>query len=90
MTHDELLEEIDDRFSDTCDAHCESCSTKNFPIKALRAIVELHKPFKDSWKEEMQCSYCVDLCHSETGLGCEDIDAVYPCLTIELIEKELS
>lgn len=84
MTHDELLARIDKNWDDDYD-YCDERRTQ-----ALRAIVELHKPFKDSWKEEMQCSYCVDLCHSETGLGCEDIDAVYPCLTIELIEKELS
>ena len=83
MTHDELLEEIDDRFSDTCDAHCESCSTKNFPIKAIRAVVELHKPEEfengpDDYK--LVCSHC------QLGV----IGEVYPCETIEAIEKELA
>jgi len=67
MTHDELLEEIDDRFSDTCDAHCESCSTKNFPIKALRAVVELHK--LDRWSEE--CSHC-----DNGSYPCDTIQAI--------------
>jgi hypothetical protein len=84
MTHDELLEEIDDRFSDTCDAHCESCSTKNFPIKALRAVVELHKPISDNSCYDPGCcgGPYPDLC----GICSEH----YPCETIEAIEKELS
>ena len=73
MTHDELLEEIEDRFSDTCDAHCESCSTKNFPIKALRAVVELHYPV-------------IHALPDETCWACQDL---YPCPTIQAIEKEL-
>lgn len=83
MTHDELITELNRRL--------EIALYNGDPqaIHALRAVVELHKPFKDSWKEKMQCEYCVNLCHSETGLGCEDIDAVYPCDTIEAIEFNL-
>jgi hypothetical protein len=83
MTHDELLEEIDDRFSDTCDAHCESCSTKNFPIKALRAVVELHKPISswvyEEFVENHRCS-CDEW---------NEYDMGWPCDTIQAIEKEL-
>jgi hypothetical protein len=77
MTHNELLEEIDDRFSDTCDAHCESCSTKNFPIKALRAVVELHSPFD---------GYCQRCTVNNWG----ELRQEYPCDEIQAIEKELS
>lgn len=40
-------------------------------IKALRAVVELHKPFDDDPDE---CGHCGD---------------GYPCITIQVIEKEL-
>jgi hypothetical protein len=42
--------------------------------RALRAIVELHKPFEDS-------PYCEHCCR----MGIE-----YPCPTIQAIEKELT
>ena len=83
MTHEELIKDLD-----ACIKGAEY-GPYEWGFKALRAIAELHKPFKDSWKEEMQCGYCVNLCHSETGLGCEDIDGIYPCDTIEAIEEEL-
>jgi hypothetical protein len=84
MTHDELLEEIDDRFSDTCDAHCESCSTKNFPIKALRAVVELHKPIQYPTSTNLgdECG----ICRQEPYYSANE---PYPCSTIQAIEKEL-
>ena len=47
MTHDELLERVSDYISSECD--CESCNFINGPYKALRAVVELHKP-KDGKK----------------------------------------
>jgi len=47
---------------------------------ALRAVVELHKPdesdFPDEWESCVECS----------GNG---YVALYPCLTIKAIEKEL-
>jgi hypothetical protein len=89
MTYDELLEEIDYRFSDTCDAHCENCSTKNFPMKALRAVVELHKPWSMETGPEGDSE-------TETVVGCECIPQLpaflnpWPCQTIQAIQKELS
>lgn len=72
MTHDELL------------AICDNYSFKDSaePVKALRAVVELHKPinnpnFPDS---DIWCWQCAD------GRGY----AKYPCTTIQAIEKELS
>lgn len=68
MTHDELLELLDDW-------------TNSPRTKALRAVVELHKPiynpnFEDS---EPWCWQCAE------GRGY----AKYPCPTITAIEKEL-
>ena len=68
MTHDELLASIIDY-------------GENGPIdygqidlsKALRAVVELHKPRTDP---------------ASTCSGCA-LDVLYPCPTIQAIEKEL-
>ena len=67
MTHDELLAKID---SFTC------CSGAH--ELALRAVVELHKPRKESISGD--CNEC---------LNYFDV-AEYPCPTIQAIEKELS
>ena len=78
MTHDELL------------AICDNYSFKDSaePVKALRAVVELHKPVmaftggydgeeNELWEE--QCQEC-------SGNG---FSQMYPCPTIEAIVKEL-
>ena len=64
MTHDELL------------AICDNYSFKDSaePVKALRAVVELHKSNDDG----LTCNECTA---SETEW--------YPCSTIQAIEKEL-
>jgi hypothetical protein len=70
MNHDELL------------AICDNYSFKDSaePVKALRAVVELHKPdesdFPDEWESCVECS-------------CNGYVAMYPCQTIKAIEKEL-
>ena len=75
MTHDELLAKIDHMWNDDFDYVIEQNR------KALRAVVELHKPIDnpnhpnvDEW-----CWQCAD------GRGY----AKYPCPTIQAIEKEL-
>ena len=70
MTHDELL------------AICDNYSFKDSaePVKALRAVVELHKPDSD------RMPFCVECRTVWQG----EIDVVlYPCPTIQAIEKEL-
>lgn len=46
---------------------------------AKRKIVERHKPVRSWSGGALQCEHCADLCHSRSGLGCEDPDAPYPC-----------
>jgi hypothetical protein len=83
MTHDELLAKIDYCFD-----------TDNFHLhkNALRAVVELHKPFQvatgGSWTPEgstqtfeTTCNHCGQLNSAAMVL--------YPCPTIQAIEKEL-
>jgi hypothetical protein len=66
MTHDELLA--------ICDNYSFKDSTE--PVKALRAVVELHKPIEGY---EHLCGAC---CFGDGMMA-------YPCLTIQAIEKEL-
>ena len=73
MTHDELL------------AICDNYSFKDSaePVKALRAVVELHKPEKgtlQSWFKFL---------HNKPVVGCRLCEDFYPCPTIQAIEKEL-
>lgn len=44
-------------------------------VKALRAVVELHTADFGTPREDVVCDYC---------------KSIYPCLTIQAIEKELS
>ena len=75
MTHDELLEEITAYERRTCNsAQDDSTCVSLHPLaKALRAVVELHKP-------------CCDL--EELCIECNP-NVPYPCPTIQAIEKEL-
>ena len=82
MTHDELLASIIDY-------------GQNGPIdygqidlsKALRAVVELHKPIQGrsdiSTYDYVGCDACVEWSHDG------NMNLKYPCPTIQAIEKEL-
>lgn len=73
MRHDELLANI------SSNNFIES-RTLQTPYSALRAVVELHKPYKiPEW-----------FMPRETEYTCERCSGYYPCLTIQTIEKELS
>jgi hypothetical protein len=69
MTHDELL------------AICDNYSFKDSaePVKALRAVVELHKVI-------LHKNYDTDIDRYECQV-CKDV--LYPCETIQAIEEEL-
>jgi len=59
-------------------------------VAAVEAVLELHKEV-GSWRSGVyQCGQCAELCHSTSGLGCEDpIDAVWPCPTVVAIRTAL-
>ena len=69
MTHDKLLA----KFSN--DENGYAGSTPLQRLYALRAVVELHKPWN------FGCSHCINI---EGGY------MSYPCPTIQAIEKELA
>ena len=76
MTHDELLARINANLCDKvgCDGEHYKKDKVNGERFALRAVVELHKPWKS------YCSYCLNI---EGGY------MPYPCTEIQAIEKEL-
>ena len=69
MTHDELVEQLSKDWNGT-------------PVlfQALRAVVELHKPYGSADKGFI-CEFCMDRALPAW---------VYPCPTIQAIEKELT
>ena len=80
ISHEELLAIIDDNFSQ-CGDDCESCRRDNASWFALHEVVELHKPIEISGEE------LCDACEEWTNEGANY--RVYPCPTIQAIEKEL-
>ena len=70
MTHDELLWAIN---SVVENGTCETVGHYS-SAKALRAVVELHKPF---------------LYPEDDKIYCDECNVKYPCPTIQAIEKEL-
>jgi hypothetical protein len=81
MTHDELIAYIDDSTDGL--KHEDIFPLLLANTQALRAVVELHKPWNtDRFGEP------IDIC-----VGCFDVTddhIVYPCPTIQAIEKELA
>ena len=72
MTHDELLARLSEK------AVMTETFNNRAVARALRAVVELHKP-----NEFGDCSICVIRTVIDLGV------ASYPCPTIQAIEKEL-
>ena len=81
MAHDEITEELDEVIKDFDQKYDNS----NPYYKALRAIVELHRPTSVSWANGWD--YCME-CSNWEGRN-RNLLREYPCSTIEAIEKEL-
>ena len=86
MTHDELMEQV--KFKVEL-AEMQYLQELLEPVSALRAVVQLHKPVmqwsggydgeeNELWEE--QCQEC-------SG---NEFSQMYPCQTIQAIEKELA
>jgi len=78
MTHDELLEKIDSVFYEEEGGMQLDFAGFNNQYRAIRAVVELHKPRYMGCGEDDCCG--PDMC------GCGD---TLPCPTIQAIEMEL-
>ena len=85
MTHDELLAKIDYTVAIYEGLSVLDTRVLTAYLKALRAVVELHKPmwWGGNEAERWYCSHCG--IHDEH----EQIMFLYPCETIQTIEKEL-
>jgi len=78
MTHEELLAHIDNYLIPTMQREPGPQNSAVGILKALRAVVELHKPQE------------ITLPNGEWGTNCILCDGFdYPCPTIQAIEKEL-
>lgn len=87
MTHDELLEKIELTLGTYISKYygnkkdVELRSDVIASLQALRAVVDLHKPVQSYMFDEEACSHC----SSEEDRS----EILYPCPTIQAIEKEL-
>jgi hypothetical protein len=87
MTHNELLDKIywywrrDNRGADGLQPMVDY-------RRALLKVVELHKP-TEAWGDT-HCGFCFDLAWEPSGLQMDSKQFIYPCPTIQAIEKELS
>ena len=78
MMHDKLLAKIDDNWTG-------ELANSDLAI-ALRAVVELHKPFMwNSNNPQLSCTACNKI--TDDG---DIMPAPYPCPTIQAIEKGLA
>ncbi len=85
MTHDELLSNINKEIDEKA-----FIPERYYPTRyliALRAVVELHKPFETTPPWEYVKYMACDACESWTNDGAYFLP--YPCPTIQAIEKEL-
>jgi len=84
MTYDELLKHLDEKLS------WKNNTEYGDAYLALRAVVELHKPDSNGI-----CEACDGECWGCGEWGCEwpkcdcDCHPLYPCDTMQAIEKEL-
>jgi hypothetical protein len=89
MTHDELLEKIigmSKKHAEWVPLLDDLLTDKT---KALRAVVELHKPYKTKHyigrEDYLACYHC-----EEATIEGYAYQLPYPCPTIQAIEKELA
>jgi hypothetical protein len=82
MTHDELIAKIDSVFYEDEGGMQLDLAAFNNQYRAIRAVVGLHKPVQSYMFEDNACSHC----SSEE----DRVEILYPCQTIQAIEKELN
>jgi len=89
MTYEELLAKISGVSIDVSNTFPQLVDDNLTPnVKALRAVVELHKPSNKGhdWMPLDLCEICVE----DPGDYELARDVDYPCPTIQAIEKELN
>ncbi len=81
MTHDELLTKVDSVFYEDEGGTQLDLAGFNNQYRALRAVVELHSPALIDVKQNIY--KCIQCSHNQYD------EYIYPCQTIQAIEKEL-
>jgi hypothetical protein len=81
MKHDRLLAIVDSVFYEDEGGMQLDLAGFNNQYRAIRSVVELHKPVQSYMFDEEACSHC----SSEEDRS----EILYPCPTIQRIEKEL-
>ena len=88
MTHDELLAKIDtpnELHVPNADGTTKMYKLKSQHMKALRTVVELHKPVLDTFLHGLE----LDPPEVTGRQECEWCESTYPCPVIQALEKEL-
>lgn len=57
------------------------------PGEMIAELRALHTPTLLNFHKVKQCEHCAELCHSHSGLMCDDTDGQYPCPTIQIVER---
>lgn len=52
----------------------------------IRQLEKLHVKTTD-YKGHDICDHCAYLCHSHSGLGCDDVDGEWPCDTMKIVQR---
>jgi len=50
----------------------------------IQQVLLLHRA-TTSYTGKKQCEHCAEQCHSRSGLNCDDPDAEWPCLTVQVV-----
>jgi hypothetical protein len=85
MTYEELVAILDD-LDVALNNGFGKASTFIACTKAVRNVIELHKPFKTRFELGDEYLAC-QACEQDTNVGAYQVH--YPCPTIQAIEKEL-
>lgn len=58
-------------------------------VETKRRLLAGHEPC-ETYLGVRQCGACADMCHSETGIGCDYPDAPWPCDNVRLLAAPYS
>ena len=63
-------------------------------VEAKRLMLKPHEPEPTGYQDgrfigfeqgDLMCAYCESLCHSHSGIMCDNPDAPWPCPTVRLL-----
>lgn len=66
---------------DAATARAERAEAAEARVRALHVKGE-------DYQGRPYCEECASLCHSRSGLGCDDVDGAWPCPTIAALDAQ--